>query len=109
MKRCEVYKCRRQALGWSKEKLSEKLGLKVGVIEKYENGENIPYCFEVAIKQTIDNEFTNVDKMTHYKRRILELAIQLNYEEEVERSLHDIGHMMVELGKMQMDIMQDIL
>lgn len=109
MKRYEVYKCRRQALGWTKEKLAEKIGLRAGVIEKYENGDNIPYCFEVAIRQTIDNEFTNVDQMTHYKRRILELAIQLNYENETERTLHDIGHMMVELGKMQMEIMNEIL
>lgn len=109
MKRYEVYKCRRKALGWTKEKLADKIGLKVGVIERYENGEVIPYCFEIAIKDTIDNEFTNVDTMTHYKRRILELAIQLNYETEDERTLHDIGHMMVELGKMQMQIMNEIL
>lgn len=109
MKHYEVYKCRRQALGFTKSDLADKVGLKVGVIDKFENGENIPYCFEVAIKKTIDDEFRNIDSMTHYKRRILELAIQINHEEEVERLLHDIGHMMVELGKAQMEIMNEIL
>ncbi len=109
MKRYEVYKCRRQALGWTKEKLANKIDVKIGVIERYEKGEDIPYCFEVAIKQTIDDEFRNVDSMTHYKRRILELALQIQTEEEVERTLHNIGHMMVELGKMQMEIMNGIL
>lgn len=109
MKQYEVYKCRRQALGLTKEKLADKIDVKPGVIDRFESGERIPRCFEMAIKNAIDSEFTNVDSMTHYKRRILELAIQLNYENETERTLHDIGHMMVELGKMQMEIMNEIL
>lgn len=109
MKRYEVYKCRRQALGLTREQLSEIIDVRVGVIERYESGEMVPRCFEMAIRQAIDDEFTAVDRMTHYKRRILELGIQLNYEQETERILHDIGHMMVELGKMQMEIMDNIL
>ena len=109
MKYYEVYKCRRQALGLTKAKLAEMTGLREGVIDRFEKGERIPYCFEVAIKETVDAGFKNVDSMTHYKRRILELAIQLNYETEIERSLHDIGHMMVEAGKLQMEIMNDII
>ena len=109
MKMYEVYKCRRQALGWIREELAKRLDLKTGVIERYENGDKVPYCFEVAIRQTIDAEFTNVDSITHYKRRALELALQINSETEVERLLHDIGHMMVELGKLQMEVMNDIL
>jgi len=109
MKVNEVYRCRRQALGWSKEDLAKRLDLKTGVIERYENGDKVPYCFEVAIRQTIDAEFIKIDSITHYKRRALELALQINSETEVERLLHDIGHMMVELGKLQMEVMNDIL
>ena len=109
MKVNEVYKCRRQALGWSKEELAKKLEMRVGVIENFENGIRIPYCFEAAIRETIDREFREVPSMIHYKRRILELALQINSETEVERLLHDIGHMMVELGKLQMEVMNDIL
>jgi len=105
MKTYEIMRCRRQALGLTKEKLAEKTELDPKLIEFYEDGKNTPSYVETKIRMTLMKIFQDMDPMTHYKRRILELALELNSQDEVKFALLEIGHMIIELGKMQMDMM----
>ena len=104
MKTYEIMKCRRQALGLTKEELAEKAKLDVKLIEFYEDGKKVASYVERNIQLTLVAMFQNMDSMTHYKRRILELALELNKQDETKFALLEIGHMMTELGKMQMEI-----
>lgn len=104
MKTYEIMKCRRQALGLTKEKFAKEANLDVKMIEFYEDGKKVAGYVEEQIKLTLVSLFQNMDSMTHYKRRILELALELNKQDETKFALLEIGHMMTELGKMQMEI-----
>lgn len=106
MKTYEIMKCRRQAVGLNRQELAEKANLDVKLVEFYEDGKNVAGYVENRIKTVLMQEFQNMDSMTHYKRRILELALELNIQEETKWALHEIGHMMTELGKLQMEIAQ---
>ena len=107
MKSYEVYKCRRQALGLTKEQLAEKANLDVKLIEYYEEGKKVASYVTEQITKALVHEFQNMDSVTHYKRRILELALELNQETVSDYALQEIGHMMVEAGKLQMAIINN--
>ena len=107
MKSYEIYKCRRQALGLTREQLAEKANLDVKLIEYYEDGKRVSSYVKDQITKTLVHEFQDMDSVTHYKRRILELALELNQEIVSEYALREIGHMMVEAGKLQMAIIND--
>ena len=106
MESYKVYKCRRQALGLTKQALADKANLDVRLVEWYEEGKRIGTDSEEKIRRTIYFEFKNIPSMDHYKRRILELALELNMEDNTKHALTEIGHMMVELGKMQMAMIE---
>ena len=107
MKTYEIMKCRRQALGFTKDKFAEKTGLDVKLIEFYESGKNVGSYVEERIRTTLYEEFRNMDSMEHYKKRILELALELNKQDETKFALLEIGHMITELGKLQMAIIDN--
>ena len=107
MKSYEIYKCRRQALGLTKEQLAEKANLDVKLIEYYESGKRVSSYVVDQITKTLVYEFKNMDSITHYKRRILELALELNQETISEYALQQIDHMIVEAGKLQMSIIEN--
>ncbi len=104
MKTCEIMKCRRQALRMTREELAERANLDVKTIEFYEQGKNMASYVETKIKLTLMKLYQDMDSMEHYKKRILELALELNEQDETQFALLEIGHMMVELGKLQMEI-----
>ena len=45
-----------------------------------------------------------MEPIEHYRKRILELAITLDKEEDKDFVLQEISHMMIELGKLQNEI-----
>ena len=110
MKVYERMKCRRQALGLTREQLAEKANLKVKEVEFYEVGYNTASYINRNIQGTLWEVAKNLDSINHYKRRILEIALLINNnQDDVDMMLKDIGHMMVELGKLQMDTIEEIM
>lgn len=104
MQTYEIMKCRRLALGLTKEELAKITGLDVKLIEYYESGENVARYVGMDIKQALYEQFKNMDSVTHYKKRILELALEINKQDDADFMVQEIGHMLVELGKLQMEI-----
>lgn len=109
LKTYEIMKIRRQALGLTREELAERTNLKVKEIEYYEDGMRMAGYVGAIINTTLRELFKNMDSITHYKRRILELAMEINADDEVDFMLRNIGHMITELGKLQMETMNDII
>ena len=107
MKTYEIMKCRRQALGFTKEKFAERVDLDVRLIEFYESGKKVASYVEERIRTALYEEFKNMDSMEHYKKRILELALELNKQDDTKFALLEIGHMITELGKLQMAIIDN--
>ena len=106
MKSFETYKCRRQALGMTREQLAEKANVDVKLIECFEEGLKIDSISYDKIRRVIYYGFKNIDSVEHYKKRILELALELQIEDNTQHALTEIGHMIVELGKWQMAMVQ---
>lgn len=100
----EILKCRRKALGLTKEELAEKSGVNIILIEAFESGKKISNVEKEKINRYLWKSFQEMDSITHYKRRILELALELNEEYILADAIKEIGHMMVELGKLQMEL-----
>lgn len=110
MRICERMKCRRQALGLTREQLAEKANLNVKEVEFYEEGKKTASYINKNIQSTLWDLSKNLDSITHYKRRILELALLINNnQDDVDMMLKDVAHMMVELGKLQMETIDDIM
>ena len=105
MKSHEIYSCRRKALRLTKEQIAIKANVLVQYVEWFEEGKRIPTWAENNIKVAIRNEFCNLTSIEHYRARILELAIEIRDETEVTYALNEISHMMIELGKLQNELL----
>ena len=104
MKSFEVYKYRRIALRWSREFVAEKAGILVDYVRYFEDGKKIGRDFESKIKFAIDEGFRELESMEHYRTRILELAYEIAFGDDNTETLQRMGHMMVEVGKLQRSI-----
>lgn len=101
-------KCRRQALGYTKEKLAQAAQLTVAEIECFENGIPMPKYVEQRINDTLWTGLRNMDSIKHYRTKILELALEINVDQDTVSCLKEISHLMVEVGKLQRDILRDV-
>ena len=104
LKSYQIYACRRVALDLTPEELAEKVGVDKKFVIDMEKGNKIPFAVYERIKTTIRNEFNNLDQLEHYKRRILEIAIEMILEEDNETALQNIAHIMIEAAKMQNEL-----
>ncbi len=104
MKSYETYKCRRKALGLTQEVLSKLVGCTVDDIRNYERGYWVPDELSQRIKDELNWRFKDVDENEHYLLRILEIALELQIETDSDYALKNVGHMMVELGHLQMNL-----
>ena len=99
-----VYKCRMTALGYTKEQIARLAGCEVSDIEKFVREEFVEKEIYCKIKEAVDDEYRSMSSLDHYKTRIVELALKLSIEEDKDWALNDISHMMIELGKMQSEL-----
>ena len=104
MKSYEMYKCRRIGLNWSREILAEKAGVTVQHVRWYEEGRKIGSDFENMIKDALYFGYKNLDEIEHYKCRIVELSYEIRFETDTQFLMQRIGHMVTELGKLQMKV-----
>ena len=105
MKSYEVWSSRRKALRLKKVDLAELAECSVEDISNFESGIAVPSRIYENIKNTIWRLQRKQDPIDHYKTRILELAIQIRDEENKEHLLDEMAHIMIELGKLQGEIM----
>lgn len=102
MKRHILCKNRRLALEWSTRKLSEQSGIHETEIMWFEEGRNIGTDKANRIKEALYQGFKDLPSLDHYKRRIMELALQINYGELNQEELFQaLSHMSIEMGKLQ--------
>lgn len=104
MKSYQTYMCRRKALGITQEEMANRVGCTVDDIRKYENGGWTPDALVQRIKNECYAGFKTIDENEHYLLRILEIALELQIEDNTDHALKAIGHMMVELGHLQMNL-----
>lgn len=105
MKSYEVWSARRKALRLKKSELAELVGCSIEDISNFESGTAVPSRIYENIKNTIWRLQREQDPIDHYKTRILELAIQIKDEENKDYLLDEISHIMIEIGKLQGEIM----
>lgn len=105
MKSYEIYSCRRKALRISINDLAKEVGCDRQYIVDFESGKRVPSFIYNNIKTTIRNKFNDLSPVEHYRARILELGIELRDETDKQIALNEISHMMIELGKLQGELL----
>lgn len=105
MKSYEIYACRRKALRITRQELADRARVHVQFVNDFEKGLKIPRVEYDRIKTTIREMFNELDSIEHYRTRILELGIELRDETDADIALQEIAHMMIELGKLQNELM----
>jgi transcriptional regulator with XRE-family HTH domain len=104
MTKNKVWKCRRQALGYTQQQVANLAGCDLETVRAYENDEWIDYESCKQIQSVIYDAFKDMDSVEHYKKRILEIALKLNMEDDKDYAMNDISHMIIELGKLQREM-----
>lgn len=105
MKCYEVYTARRKALKLTQLELSKLADIRLLDVVNFEKGELVDKEVFNKIKDTIYLKFKSLDYVDHVKARIIETALRISDETDNDQLLKDISHMMIELGKLQGDIM----
>lgn len=105
MKSYEVWASRRKALRLKRNELAALAECDVQDIIDFESGMVLPSNVYENIKNTIWDLQRKQDPIDHYKTRILELGIQIKDEDNKEYLMQRISHMMIELGKLQSELM----
>jgi hypothetical protein len=100
----QVYAIRRQVLGVDQNYIAEKAGVTVDDVISFEHGIRIPFAAYDAIKTAIRNEFCELSPLEHYQKRILEISMKLQIEDDQTKILQEIAHMQIELAKLQNEI-----
>lgn len=109
MKTYEVYAFRRISLRWTREQLAEKAGIDPLYVKFYEEGKRIGRDYEIKIKDALYDGCSELSRIDHYKSRILELAYEIMYEEDVRELLKRTTHMMNELSTLQRDTLDSVI
>lgn len=104
MEKYMTLKCRRQALGYTKEMLAELAQITVAEVEAFEKGKQMPSYVEQRINDTLWTRLRAMDSAEHYRKKILELALEINMENDTKSCLWEMSHLMVEIGKLQRDL-----
>lgn len=107
MKSYEVYRYRRIALRLSREEIADRADIQVDYVRFFEDGKNIRSDFVDKIKKVIDDAFRELDEIEHYKTRILELAYEIRFDDDVKQTLSRTSHLMVEIGKLQRNLVNN--
>lgn len=108
MKSYEVYTYRRIALRWTREILAERAGIQVEYVRFFEEGKRIGSDFEAKIKAAINQGFKDLDEIEHYKARIMEIAYEVRFDDNVKEILQRTSHLMVETGKLQRRLVDSV-
>lgn len=108
VKSYEVYVFRRIALRWTQQELAEKANIDVKLVCKFEEGTSLDKDLDDKIKLAINKGFKELESIDHYKCRILELAFEIKYETSDNQRLYRMSHIIVELGKLQKEILDNI-
>ena len=105
----QVYKIRREALGVDPNYIAEKANVSVDDVICFEKGIRIPFAVYDKIKTAIKNEFCELNSMEHYQKRILEIAMKIQIEDDKTYALQEIAHMQIELAKLQNELLGEFL
>lgn len=105
MKIYEAYKCKREALGMTQTEFGKIIGVDGNTISRFENGHEVSAPIFNCIKLGIENYIKNLDSESYIKTRILEAALYLQYENDMEK-LKTLAHMVTHAGKLQMSILK---
>ena len=73
-------------------------------IEDFENGKQVPKVVNQRIKSFLHNQLCLMDSVEHYRKKILELALEINVDDDTQSCLLEMGHLMVEIGKLQKEL-----
>ena len=104
LKSYEIYSARRKALRITRQQVATEVGCTVEDVVNFERGNRISHDAYEGIKAYLKERFCDMSSADHYKARALELAIEINDDPDPQSILNYIGHMIVELGKLQMEL-----
>lgn len=104
----KVYEIRRTALGLTRSYIAEKAGVSECDVVDFEHGIKIPFVVYDKIKTAIRNEFNDLSPVEHYQKRILEISMELQIEDNTQAALQKIAHMQIELAKLQNEIIGNV-
>lgn len=85
MKQCKVYECKRRALGLTQSEVGELAGVSGSTVANFEAGKELSVPVFKAIKGAIDKEFEALDPQSLCEKKIVQYALQLEYEREDEK------------------------
>lgn len=105
MKSYEVWTARRKASRLTRQQVADRANVSVNSVIAFENGEFVQRDIVEAIKNAIWMFQREESKIEHYRSRILELGILLKDEDNKEMAMQNISHMMIELGRLQGELM----
>lgn len=104
MKICEVYKCKRLALGMTQAEFANLVGVSGGTISRFELGEQLSPAIFNAIRFGVENYIRQFERQQYLQIRILEEAYKLQYEPEAEKT-KTLAHLMIHVSKLELDLL----
>lgn len=106
MKYGNTVRAKRLSLGLSQWELASAVGFTGSTIAKLENGELIPDKFMVkTINEYLRNKVNSMDEVQHCCTRTVQLALQLQAEDNIDDALLEVNHMLIELTRVQRELL----
>ena len=109
MKVNRKYKLRRIAFGISREALAKKANVELIDVIRFESGIRVNENMFNDIKDALYDMVTYVGDLEHIKRRIIELSLRINEEDDKAVALNDILHLEIELERLKRIYGKDLL
>ena len=107
MKICDMYRCKRVALGLTQKELAQIVGVSVNTIVRFEAGERMSEGVFNDIRNAVEGYFKGLNRDEYFERRIFEGIYSLKYQTTLEK-IRTLNHMAVHIAKLVMDLVNDL-
>ena len=107
MKVCDMYRCKRVALGLTQAELAKIVGVSTNTIVNFESGKKMSEGVFNDIRNAVEGYFRALDKDEYFERRIFEGIYSLKYQDSVEK-IKTLNHMTIHIAKLVTDLVNDL-
>lgn len=107
MKICDMYRCKRVALGLTQKELAQIVGVSVNTIVRFEAGERMSESVFNDIRNAVEGYFKGLNRDEYFERRIFEGIYSLKYQTALEK-IRTLNHMTVHIAKLVTDLVNDL-
>ena len=107
MKVCDMYRCKRVALGLTQAELAKIVGVSANTICNFESGKKMSEGVFNDIRNAIEGYFRGLNRDEYFERRIFEGIYSLKYQGTIER-IKTLSHMTVHIAKLTKELVEEL-